>query len=102
MEIDNNPIEINAMDAFRRGETKEAHRLQDSFLDAFHKGLEQGEDFCSCIADCKHHGHCMDCVVLHRGHGDHLPECMRDIVNRKLLSFSELTEHSVKNLLPAE
>lgn len=95
MIIDNNPVEMEAMAAFHRGESGEGHKLQDEFLAEFHENLKRGEDFCSCAADCKHHGHCMDCVVIHRGHGDHLPVCLHAMLNRRLKKVSELSEHTV-------
>ena len=52
MKIDNNPIEIEAMKAFHRGDYDEGHRLQEKFLAEFHESLKWGEDFCSCTANC--------------------------------------------------
>jgi len=95
MKIDNNPIEKEAMAAFRRGDSGEGCRLQDEFLKEFHESLKRYEDFCSCPADCKHHGNCMDCVIIHRGHDDHLPYCMHGILNRRLEKLSELSEHTM-------
>lgn len=95
MKVDDNPIEIEAMAAFRRGNGNEGRRLQDGFLEEFHESLKLREDFCTCTADCKHHGHCVDCVVIHRGHGDHLPRCMQAMLNRRLKNISELSEHSI-------
>ena len=102
MKIDNNLIEMEAMAAFRKGDSDEGHRLQDSFLNEFHDSLKQGEDFCSCTADCKHHGKCMDCVTLHRGHGDHLPECMHAMLNERIEKLSELSEHSIIRQIQAD
>ena len=95
MKIDNNPTEMKAMEAFHQGDGDEGHRLQDEFLEEFHDSLKRKEDFCTCTADCKHHGHCMDCVTIHRGHDDHLPHCMQAMLNRRLEKISELSEHSI-------
>ena len=95
MKIDDNPIEVEAMEAFHRGDNDEAHKLQDKFLEDFHESIKRQEDFCSCTAVCKHHGHCMDCVTLHRGHGDHLPNCLHAMFNLRLKKLSELSEHSI-------
>jgi hypothetical protein len=54
-----------------------------------------GEDLCSCTAKCPYHGKCVDCVLIHRGHGDHLPECFRAMVNVRIRALLELTEHTV-------
>jgi len=95
MKIDNHSIETEAMAAFHRGDFNEGHKLQDKFLKEFHDSIERGEDFCPCMAACKHHGRCTDCVAIHRGHDDHLPYCMHAILNRRLKNLSELSEHTV-------
>jgi hypothetical protein len=91
--IDNNEKEMKAMDLFKAGEGEKAHEVQDEFVAEV---LSSGEDYCSCKANCKHHGKCVECVVIHRGHGDHLPNCFRDMVNRRIKAVSELTEHTFK------
>lgn len=96
MKIDRNPDEIQAMDAFHSGDYEAGHALQDGFLAELHKAMrEDGLDHCSCKADCKHHGHCLDCVALHRGHQDHLPACFHGMVNDRLRRLSLLTEDSM-------
>jgi hypothetical protein len=93
MIIDDNEIEKEAMDCFRRGDAKQGHVLQDRFLaDVWRSGL----DHCSCSEPCPHHGKCVECVVIHRGHQDHLPNCFRDMVNRRLEAVSSLTEHTFR------
>ena len=92
MVIDDNPLEQEAMALFKKGETKEAHKKQDAFLAQV---KASGVDHCSCPAPCKHHGHCVDCVTLHRGHGDHLPRCFHDMVNRRIGDLARLTERDL-------
>ena len=89
--IDNNRLEMEAMALFKKGEKKSAHQLQDKFLEEV---KNSGEDHCNCPAPCKHHGNCVECVIIHRGHGDHLPHCFRDMVNKRIEAVSGLTEHS--------
>ena len=37
--------------------------------------------YCSCPKwDCGHHGNCRDCVIVHRGHQDHVPNCMKPMI----------------------
>ena len=91
--IDNHKLEVKAMGLFRKGEGAKASRLQDRFLKSV---LASGKDHCSCPARCKFHGKCVECVVLHRGHGDHLPHCFQTMVNARIESLSALTEHSIK------
>lgn len=93
MNIDDHPMEIEAMELFKQGKSREASKLQDEFLAGIKRS---GVDHCTCPAACKFHGKCMECVALHRGHGDHLPHCMQDMVNRRIEQLSGLTEHSFK------
>ena len=44
---------------------------------------------------CRYHGNCKECVAIHRAHQEHVPNCMRPIINAKLKSLSELTEHTI-------
>ncbi len=93
MVIDNNAQEIKAMDFFRKGETNKANQLQNQFLaDVKSSGI----DHCSCRTECRHHGICSDCVVIHRGHQDHLPECFREMINKRIESMSALAEHTFR------
>ncbi|MBD3291516.1 MAG: LPS biosynthesis protein [Armatimonadia bacterium] len=96
--IDDHPLEIEAMRLFREGRGKDAQKLQEQFLEEV---LNSDEDICPCPGSCKHRGDCVACVTIHRGHGDHVPYCMREMINRKLQELSGLTEHSFK-LCPEE
>ena len=92
--VDDHPIEIQAMALFKNGEGEKASKLQDEFL----KETEiSGEDYCTCPARCKFHGKCVQCVIIHRGHGDHLPHCFHNMVNKRFEALSALTEHSFKH-----
>ncbi len=93
MTIDDNEIEKQAMEAFRKGDDRTGHQIQNRFLAEVRAS---GQDHCSCTVKCPHHGHCVDCVVIHRGHQDHLPNCFHPMVNRRIGAVSELTEHSFR------
>lgn len=95
MQIDFNSKECEAMAAYKRCDQAMGDTLQAEFLNEIKQFRKAGGDFCSCPADCKHHGNCFECVQIHRGHGDHLPHCMQKMVNKKLAMLSELTEHSI-------
>ena len=79
------------MALFRSGDTQEARRLQEQFLAEV---MGSGEDLCSCPGNCEYHGRCVECVLIHRGHADHLPHCFRAMVNDRVEALSALTEHS--------
>jgi hypothetical protein len=91
--IDNHELEIRAMELFKKGEGKKASQLQEEFLKAV---KSSGEDHCPCPGGCRYHGKCVECVIIHRGHGDHLPYCFRNMLNERIESLSGLTEHSCR------
>lgn len=94
MVIDRNPKEIAAMQAFHRGDRTEGLRLQEEFAAEFRTEY-QDKDHCSCKVACRYHGNCKECVAIHRAHQEHVPNCMREMLNRKIRLLSELTEHSI-------
>jgi hypothetical protein len=96
MIIDRNQKEIDAMAEFHKGNKQEGHRLQDEFAAEFREEYKD-KDHCSCHVACKYHGNCKECVAIHRAHQEHVPNCMRPLVNNKIKQLSELTEHSIKN-----
>ncbi|QQO08499.1 hypothetical protein [Breznakiella homolactica] len=101
MKIDNNELELESMEMFRCGDKKRAHELEDEFIRQFRESKRNREDHCSCpVATCKHHGRCMECVAIHRGHRDHLPNCLHDMVNEKLRKIVSVTESSLNEFKP--
>ena len=42
-----------------------------------------------------------ECVAIHRAHQEHVPNCMRPLLNKKLKLLSELTEHTLANEIEA-
>ncbi len=55
------------------------------------------KDHCPCQKACRYHGNCKECVAIHRAHQEHVPNCMRPMINAKLRILSELTEHTIAN-----
>lgn len=94
MEIDNNPIEKRAMEAFHRGDRVEGLRIQEEFASAFREEYRE-KDHCPCQKACRYHGNCKECVAIHRAHQEHVPNCLRPMLNRKIRALSELTEHTL-------
>ena len=93
MIIDGNPTEIRAMDAYLRGDGQEGERVQDEFIAEFREAI-QTQDHCSCkIKGCIFHGQCLECVAIHRGHRNHLPDCFHDIVGERLTALMGLLKH---------
>lgn len=95
--IDNNEIAKKQMEFDSRGMKKEAQEFKAEFLKQI---KESGIDHCPCKEPCTHHGNCYECVVIHRGHRDHLPICMWDMVNEKLHGLARLTEGSFQQYSP--
>lgn len=74
MIIENNPIELKALEAFRKGDIEEARRLEAEFVSQFRQAYDRA-DHCPCCEPCRWHGKCKECVAIHRAHRDHLPNC---------------------------
>ena len=92
MKIDGNELAIRQNDLDREGHHKEAMAIKPEFL----KQVRESGDHCPCKEACPHHGNCFECVTLHRGHRDHLPMCMWDMVNERLHQLSLMTEGTLR------
>lgn len=96
MKIDHNPTAKASLDAYNAGDGDLGRKLLQEFLaDA----TEQVKDHCSCTEPCFLHGKCTECVMAHRGHQDHLPNCLKPMLNDRIEALSALTEHSVRDRL---
>ena len=93
MIIENNPKELEAMREFHKGNRAEGLRLQEEFAAEFRREY-QDKDHCPCQKACRYHGNCKECVAIHRAHQEHVPNCMRPMINKKIKLLSELTEHT--------
>ena len=93
MNIDNNETEKRAMAEFHQGNRKEGLRTQEESAPAFRTEYAQ-KDHCPCRKACRYHGNCKECVAIHRAHQEHVPNCMRPMINKKIKLLSELTEHT--------
>ena len=71
-------------------------------MEALQDIKDSGIDYCNCPEHCPHHGKCWECVMIHRGHRDHMPYCMWDMVNEKLYALQRLTEGSLMSYQPHE
>lgn len=100
MKIEGNQKEIDAMSEFHKGNRAEGLKLQEEFASEFRKEFEN-KDHCPCKKACRYHGNCKECVAIHRAHQEHVPNCMRQIINKKIMLLSELTEHSIANEIEA-
>ena len=96
MVIEGNQKEKEAMEQFHKGNRQEGLRLQEEFAAAFREEYKD-KDHCPCKKACRYHGNCKECVAIHRAHQEHLPNCMRPVVNAKIKLLSELTEHTIAN-----
>ena len=99
IDIDFNPVECRAMEAFLSGDSEAGEQIQAGFVQYVKDEMRAGKDHCPCTADCSIHGNCLICVQVHRGHGNHLPFCMQLMLNRKLEGVSALTEHTLTDLV---
>ena len=100
MNIEGNKKEIEAMEQFHKGNRQEGLRLQEQFAAAFREEYKD-KDHGPCKKACRYHGNCKECVAIHRAHQEHVPNCMRPIINAKIKLLSELTEHTIANEIEA-
>ncbi len=100
MIIEGNQKEKDAMKAFHEGNRQMGLELQEEFAAAFREEYKN-RDHCPCKKACRYHGNCKECVAIHRAHQEHVPNCMRPILNAKLKLLSELTEHTIANEIEA-
>ncbi|MDD3920734.1 MAG: LPS biosynthesis protein [Eubacteriales bacterium] len=91
MKIDGHSVPSKALEAAQAGDFKGAQKMQKVWVDEI---AASGEDHCPCKVNCIHHGNCFECVQIHRGHRDHLPFCMWDMVNERIDKLAGLTEGS--------
>lgn len=101
MIIDNNETEKRAMKELHLGNRKEGLKIQEEFASAFRTEYAH-KDHCPCTKACRYHGNCKECVAIHRAHQEHVPNCMRPIINKKIAVLSELTEHTYADQLRTE
>lgn len=96
MVIDGNEMEKAAMQEFHKGNRQKGLQIQEQFVSLFRKQYKE-KDHCSCKKACKYHGNCKECVAIHRAHQEHVPNCMRPMLNQKIRILSGLTEHTIAN-----
>ena len=93
MKIDGNELAILQDKLYQQGRDEEGWAVKQEFL----KQVREAGDHCPCQNAGPHHGNCFECVTIHRGHRDHLPMCMWDMVNERLHKLSLMTEGTLKD-----
>ena len=96
MKIEGNEKQKEAMKAFHEGDRPRGLKLQEEFDSAVREEYKD-KDQCPCQKACRYHGNCKECVAIHRAHQEHVPNCMRSMLNAKIRLLSELTEHTIAN-----
>lgn len=91
MQIDGNELALLQNQLDHEGKKEEAFKIKKEFL----QQVVEAGDHCPCQEACPHHGNCFECVTIHRGHRDHLPMCLWDMVNERIAALSRLTEGSL-------
>ena len=92
MKIDGNELAILQDRLDREGNKEEALKIKQEFL----RQVREAGDHCPCPEACPLPGNCLECVTIHRGHHDHLPMCLWDMVNERLAALSHITEGSLR------
>lgn len=48
---------------------------------------------CPCpVIKCKWHGNCYECVMMHRVHQNHLPNCLKPVIEKKVAELAKNLE----------
>ena len=95
MKIENHELALLQDRLDREGKKEESLAVKQEFL----RLVRESGDFCPCKAQCELHGDCFACVQIHRGHREHLPFCMWDMVNERLSALAGLTEGSLRKYM---
>ncbi|HHW30136.1 MAG TPA: hypothetical protein GXX20_00435 [Clostridiaceae bacterium] len=77
VKIDGNEKAAAIMPLYHANMHEEAKRLEMEVLEEIKKS---GQKMCPCTGICDRAGNCVDCVLLHRAHKDHLPRCFWKMV----------------------
>ena len=88
MKIEGNQKELDAMAEFHKGNRVEGLRLQEEFAAEFRQEYKD-KDHCPCLKACRYHGNCKECVAIHRAHQEHVPNCMRPLIIRKIFHCND-------------
>lgn len=94
MIIDGNESYKHVMEVYYSGDKQKGMEMDTDFINAVNASET---DHCSCPEPCRWHGKCRECVILHRGHRDHLPYCFHSMVNERLNGLAALTEGNVSD-----
>lgn len=86
--IDGNPEYKKALELYIQGELEKVKAIEKEFIE----NALQVKDHCPCTASCRWHGKCKECVMLHRAHQDHLPNCMQAILLKQRKDVAHLAE----------
>lgn len=79
MDIDNNVTMRESLRVEKAGDLPNAYRLREDFTAEFRQAQGKGQNVCSCTVDCIYHGRCAECIAIHRGHRQELPNCLEGI-----------------------
>ncbi|MEA5040403.1 MAG: hypothetical protein VB086_11280 [Clostridiaceae bacterium] len=86
--IDGNPEYQKTIECYRNGEVEKARQMDKEFVD---RALQE-RDHCPCKEPCRWHGKCKECLIMHRGHQDHLPKCLQPILLKQARGLLHLAE----------
>ena len=89
--IDDNPEYKKSIRLFKEGEYEKVRQMEKKFVEE----ALQLKDHCPCTEACRWHGKCKECVIIHRGHQDHLPKCMQPILLKQIKGLAHLAEIEV-------
>lgn len=81
IKIDGNEKAAGIMPLHHGNKPEEARALE---MEVLAEIKESGQKLCPCIGTCERAGNCVDCILLHRAHKDHLPRCLWKMVRERV------------------
>jgi len=92
--IDGNARLQEALDPNLCKDIQTCRAYEDEFIQMVN---ENYKDHCSCKEPCRWHGKCRECILLHRGHRDHLPFCLHSMVGERVKCLVDIIEGNIED-----
>ncbi|GEM_PF-2248975 len=51
---------------------------------------------------CEQHGHCFECVMVHRHFGNHVPHCLQFMLRDKVKELAKVAEMRIAEEVPRQ
>ncbi|HHT66121.1 MAG: hypothetical protein ACOX25_04245 [Caldicoprobacterales bacterium] len=94
VKIDGNEKAAAIMPLYHENKVEESRALE---LEVLTEIKESGQNLCPCLGICERAGNCVDCILLHRAHKDHLPRCLWKMVRERVPDHNGLCDEKPRS-----